>query len=390
MAKAQPTRTIGPLHFEDLEPHRFEDLVRQLVYDFRPWRQLEATGRGGSDDGFDARGFEITNSTETGEADADDGEDEATLPSNTDDRVWLIQCKREKRIGPAQLEKYLSQVPAESLHGLIFAAPCDFSKTARDLFRAKIRSLGTAEAHLWGKGELEDILFQPKNDNLLFAYFGVSLRIRKRSLATEVRSRLAVKRKALKTLERHSGGILVRDASDDRYPYLDPNEKLGRFDRGRWYVYEFQDCRNDGIYLLFRRYMAFVDDDGLAWDYAEKMNTAIPMINPWETDEDASKKLKRQTGRDEADPIWSALPENNRGWYEEYLILPYESVIAIDEDGDDWFEQPHIYTVPFSEERGPFRSYRRLNLRTIGNRFISRSADPIPENRIKKFPREKK
>jgi hypothetical protein len=32
MTRAQPTRTTGPLHFEDLEPHRFEDLVRRLIY----------------------------------------------------------------------------------------------------------------------------------------------------------------------------------------------------------------------------------------------------------------------------------------------------------------------------------------------------------------------
>lgn len=42
-----------------MEPKRFEDLVRQLDYDFKPWRKLEATGRSGSDDGFDARGYEI-------------------------------------------------------------------------------------------------------------------------------------------------------------------------------------------------------------------------------------------------------------------------------------------------------------------------------------------
>jgi hypothetical protein len=56
--RPQPSRTIGPLHFEDLEPHRFEDLVLRLIYDFRPWRELQATGRSGSDDGFDARGIE--------------------------------------------------------------------------------------------------------------------------------------------------------------------------------------------------------------------------------------------------------------------------------------------------------------------------------------------
>jgi hypothetical protein len=38
---ATPTRTYNPLPFTDLEPKRFEDLVRQLVYDFRPWRRLD-------------------------------------------------------------------------------------------------------------------------------------------------------------------------------------------------------------------------------------------------------------------------------------------------------------------------------------------------------------
>ncbi|NYG46218.1 hypothetical protein GGD67_003689 [Bradyrhizobium sp. IAR9] len=55
VTKSIPTKTTGPLHFEDLEPHRFEDLVRRLLYDFRQWRELEATGRTGSDEGFDAR-----------------------------------------------------------------------------------------------------------------------------------------------------------------------------------------------------------------------------------------------------------------------------------------------------------------------------------------------
>ena len=52
-------KTIGPLHFEDLEPHRFEDLVRQLAYDFRSWRDIEAVGRRGVDEGIDIRATEI-------------------------------------------------------------------------------------------------------------------------------------------------------------------------------------------------------------------------------------------------------------------------------------------------------------------------------------------
>ena len=69
------TRTNNPLPFQDLEPKRFEDLVRQLAYDFRTWRSLEATGRAGSDDGFDARGLEIVGmQTATSHAE-DDAED---------------------------------------------------------------------------------------------------------------------------------------------------------------------------------------------------------------------------------------------------------------------------------------------------------------------------
>jgi len=45
--KPSTTKTLNPLPFQDLEPHRFEDLVRQLAYDFRRWKSLEAVGRGG-------------------------------------------------------------------------------------------------------------------------------------------------------------------------------------------------------------------------------------------------------------------------------------------------------------------------------------------------------
>jgi hypothetical protein len=85
--KPIPTRTTGPLHFEDLEPHRFEDLVRRLIYDFRPWRHLEATGRSGSDDGFDARGFEIT----LGHSVPDQTDEDAVEDKEAEDRIWLIR-----------------------------------------------------------------------------------------------------------------------------------------------------------------------------------------------------------------------------------------------------------------------------------------------------------
>ena len=182
------TRTLNPLPFNVLEPKRFEDLVRQLAYGFRRWRMLEATGRMGSDEGYDARGFEIT----TDDADVDvETQDDDSMPVRTTDRIWLIQCKRERSIGPAKMRQYLGEIAdheAHGLYGIIFAAACDFSMTTCEVLRNWCRDHGISEVHVWGKGEIEDQLFQPKNDHLLFAYFGISLQIRRRSARTSLRS----------------------------------------------------------------------------------------------------------------------------------------------------------------------------------------------------------
>ena len=225
---ATPTRTYNPLPFTDLEPKRFEDLVRQLVYDFRPWRRLEATGRSGSDDGFDARALEIVEAVDaTAAVDQDEPEDE-TAVDGAANRLWLIQCKRERTISPAKLKAHLAQIslaPEDKLHGIIFAAACDFSKASRDAFYAWCRDKGISEAVIWGKGELEDQLYQPKNDNLLFAYFGISLTIRRRSQATQIRSEIATKRKLKKTILLSSADVLLRDPSTEEYPRVKEGER---------------------------------------------------------------------------------------------------------------------------------------------------------------------
>jgi hypothetical protein len=246
-----PMRTIGPLHLEDLEPHRFEDLIRQLLYDFRPWRALESTGRSGADEGFDARGWEAVRPATVESERAGDEEEEDIPESVGEDRVWLIQCKREKVIGPKKLMSYLDDIPEEERgkpYGIVFAAACDFSKNARDAFRERTREFGFSEAYLWGKGEIEDQLFQPKNDHLLFAYTGISLQTRRRSMKTQVRARLAAKRKANRVLESYVA-VLIRDATDERYPHLDPDTSLPRIERGRWKVARYDACKADGVQL---------------------------------------------------------------------------------------------------------------------------------------------
>lgn len=150
--------------------------MRQLSYDFRDWLRLEGTGRAGSDDGYDVRGLEASSAAARDGEEEDADQDASPLSG---ERVWLIQCKREKAIAAKKIAIYMDAlkpavVQEEGVYGIIFAAACDFSKTTRDAFYTKARELGLSEAHVWGKAEIEDMLFQSRNDHLLFAYTGIS------------------------------------------------------------------------------------------------------------------------------------------------------------------------------------------------------------------------
>ena len=196
---ATVTRTTNPLPFEHLDPKRFEDLIRQLAYDFRQWQQLEATGRAGSDDGYDARGWEII------------GEQPDPMEDNEEDEEDEPHLSPEAKCGDGS-----SNANARSKSARLRFAPIStqyHGRSARTCTASSSRPAATSQRrpetccaknaaswhrrvpHLGQGRDPEDMLFQPKNDGILFAYFGFSLSIRRRSVKTELRARLTTKRK---------------------------------------------------------------------------------------------------------------------------------------------------------------------------------------------------
>jgi hypothetical protein len=338
------------LHFEDLEPKRFEDLVRQLIYDFRSWRTLQGTGRAGSDDGFDIRGYESI-SPNTGAN--GDGSDEDQAPSS-DDRLWLVQCKRERKIAPKKLAGYLEEIRLaddETLYGLIFAAACDFSKASRDVFARACREKGLEEWYLWGKAELEDQLLRPVNDHLLFAYFGISLGVRRRSQVTRVRAKLAAKRKAEQHLEdRIHQPVLIRALEDKAYPY---SKEVTEFVKHPpWKVFNYLGPSHAGLLFEISKHFAFLDDEASAWDAALAHNDSLRGgDDPW------SEEVDNWATRNAVWDAWNALPESNRAWMTITGVVPYESLVEIDGEGDDVAEMPHLF-VDFRPQDGPFSGTR--------------------------------
>ena len=102
---------------------------------------------------------------------------------------------------------------------------------------------GVQDSFLWGKAELEDQLYQPRHDHLLFAYFGISLQARRRSVKTTFSARLVTKRKLLKALdcnlhERGHTPVFVRDAAATDYPIGPPGSAGSKSARRQWRYYD--------------------------------------------------------------------------------------------------------------------------------------------------------
>lgn len=359
MAKPHVTRTIGPIHFEDLDPHRFEDLIRQLSYDFKQWQSIESTGRGGADDGFDIRAFEVA--IQTIAPDEEEGQENPVHPM--EGNLWMVQCKREKEIGPKKVAKIIGDaVSADNApYGYILAAPVHFSKAGHDKFREELRNRGVLEFYLWGAGEIEDMLYQPKNDYILFAFFGISFTSRRRSRTTDIRSAVNIKNKLLRVLgdEPRHRSVLLRDLNDAHYPY---EEKYKDFDKlPRWKAYSTVEFHPLGLVVSVRRHYAYINKQRAEWDLTDSVNTVMPV---------QSRHLLRSRSRDiakeemgnGAKAFWQQLPRINRATFVYNGLIRFDSIALVDEKGDAEYDIPHLF-VDFHSEHGPFQgSFQYLEI----------------------------
>lgn len=368
---AKITRTYNPIHFEDLDPHRFEDLVRELIYDYKDWQTIEATGRSGNDNGFDIRAYEKIYKTEPAESEGEAVEEAHPMAGN----LWMIQGKREKDIGPKRVKEIIDDVdPKNPPYGYILAASSNFSKGSYDVFREELRKKNVMDFHLWGKAELEDMLHLPKNDRILFTFFGISLVSRRRSRATEIRQIVSNKNKLYRVLgDGHNfyKSILVRDAKDSKYPYKGEYKDFD--DRPRWREFLAVDYHPSGLIVHLRKHFAYIDAEKKEYDYTEAVNL---IFRESDSDEDRTKQQEAQT---KVENYWEHLPHRHQATFFKNGLIRYDEMLVIDDKGDGWYKFPHIF-VDFDSLSGPIAgTYEYLQ---IGEKSLSLK----DYKRVKKFP----
>lgn len=371
MAKPHVTRTYGQIHFEDLDPNRFEDLIRELIYDYKDWQNLEATGRSGNDEGFDIRAFEKNISTSVTEN--SEGE-EIEMANASEGNFWMIQCKREKEIGPKRIKEILGDVDKKTPpYGYILAASANFSKDSYDLFRAELQKLGVMEFHLWGKAELEDLLHQPKNDRILFTFFGISLVSKRKSRAAEIKSVVVNKNKIFRILGDFPGRkhILLRDSNDLNYPYKYEYDDFKK--KPRWKEYLVSEYHPLGLIASKYNFFAYIDHLKKEFDYSSVVSRDF-----MEGDSDEEKETQRDM-IEKVEDFWCHLPKRNQAYFFKKGLVRFSDMLVIDEKGDNLFKFPQIFVdfkngAPFSG----FHDYLQVN---------ERQYDLNEYKRVKIFPK---
>lgn len=353
MSKPKVTRTYNPIHFEDLDPHRFEDLVRELIYDFKDWQSIEATGRSGNDSGFDIRAYEKAEIISTSENE-NNVEEEQIHPM--EGNLWMIQGKREKEIGPKKIKSILLDVDSKNPpYGYILAASANFSKESYDIFRKELRGKGVMEFYLWGKAELEDMLHLPKNDRILFTFFGISLVSKRRSRTTEIRSAVGIKNKLFRTVgagDHFSQSILVRDLKDVNYPYKDFYKDFN--DKPRWKEYIAFSHHALGLLCHGQEYFAYIDTEKKEWHFTKEIN-----LIHLQREHDEDKRKQAFGKRELVVDFWDFLPRKNKGNFIVDYLIKYSDIALVDDKGDIYYNFPHLY-IDFMGDMGPFAGCRKI------------------------------
>lgn len=322
---------------DELEPQRFEDLVRHLAYGFRRWRSLEG-------ERADLTGVELAGASR-------DDDLEATVV----ERRWRIHGKRIKSLTAKAIKKTVQDLVAdapEAPHGLLVAVSATASRDVLAAFHEEAKRLGVREAHLWTRAAIEEALHRPENDLILFTYFGVSLHPRRRDRVRAVARAVEVKRLLLaalgaaETSDLKNHPLLVRSVVDETYPAPPPGEGATR----AWHFARAFAMTHDELGVEIRDWAGVRRRDG-TWDRDDA-------TGDWAEAPTEGVREDRRVAVRERRLLEALVPAEERARVVAIGWIPLARIAVIDPIGLPGAGTPHIH-CDFGIDLGP---YARIDL----------------------------
>jgi hypothetical protein len=256
----KPTKTTNPLHFEDLDPGRFEDLCLEIVNRYKTWYKIDHYG-GVGDEGVDIY--------------AEEKEGDIS-------KEWVFQCKRYIEIDKTTLRNIIDKIIISNRvpDVLVLVVSCDLGKRKSEFFESYAKEHNIKEIFIWTKSILETKLYSDYPD-LLNKYFGMSIHRQNISKANEIKNTIKKREKFKKDfLEKFYFRLYVsgRDplkfseiiiCNNTHSPYEDQENKQDKFGWHSYFKVEPQNINDDGIEVIFSIVTIIIDKYGY-WDFYEQ------------------------------------------------------------------------------------------------------------------------
>ena len=294
-------RTYHALPFNTLDPARFETLILSMVYRMSRWDSIRHYGETGGDDGIDIAAKELL--------------------ENGKPRHWHFQCKRQKGLGKAQLERIIDNYLSDNdtlPDKYILVVGYGISKKADDAFRQYATSKGFPFVDIWAKSEIEAMLYTDYHD-LLFAYFGINLSGQRNKSISSIRRNISLKKNMRNDFINKTKIVEAREMNDRSLKFVS-NEIIMHSIDDRTYPSGADDtsevkqrwCKVEPYDFYFNGLVVF------ALGGAQKITVY---------DRDMDERIERTR----------ELTAVVLGY------IPYSNIIDYDLDGDEYYPFPHIY-----------------------------------------------
>ena len=301
----KPTITIAKLHFDDLDPLRFEDLSVDMVYRLRRWNKINHYGRKGSDNGVDIYAEEEL--------------------ENGAGRTWFIQCKRYTKVNRNELKNIIDEVIVKNSiipDVLLLVISCDVTKTNTEFFTNYAIEKGIKNPQLWTASIIETKLYSEYHD-LLFVFFGVNLNANRNNRIATIKRNIKMKHRMKEDFinnllnpsessKRPYKKLVFAEAiihSVDDYTYPNVDEKS--IGISGWFKVELYDFYYNGLEVIIGIEKIIVNSEGY-WDIVSIADEA--MLEKYQSN------AVYVVGR-----------------------IPFENIVEYDLSGDDFYNSPHIY-----------------------------------------------
>jgi len=316
-----PTRTTNKIHFNDLDPIRFEDLCHALLFGYASWDNIQHYGRAGQDEGIDLHAVE-------------------TLEDGVN-RRWAIQCKRYSAFRKPDATSVIDAIIKREIPDVILLIlGCDPTKKVIEHYIEYAKKCGIAEPRIWTASTLEAILYNQRKD-LLFAYFGISLSREMKTKERQIKHCITLKKQMARDFLKNKGMGYKAEELDEIL--INPSKK---FDSREVIIHNIDDdtypntdTASTGISSWFRLGLYDFYFNGLeVCSYCQ-----AGIIN-------SKGEWKLLLGKDAMEQPPSGF---QRITIQPFLRIPFKNIVAYDLEGDEYYNYPHIY-CRFSEGGSPY------------------------------------